>query len=264
MSFGNFKGRKRETERIITLLKADQFCTDDQIAFLKAQYITLVPFHNQVHIGYGLLFLIKREIPVTKFLLERQLFQLWLGHDAGHNGNSAESPEEKSLEICRQAFPCLNYHDAILNTKFPYAYSDKKIPYGTTLRNLDTLRPASGILADPKINGSVSGATLFHAFLFECGLLFLELNKPPLEWLEKGQLGFFFPQIRCSLIANMFDEEFSNFKQMMIGSWENEVKLGQLMSGEEGRAKLINAIDFLMNDVTLPEFVEFANGIDLK
>lgn len=261
MSFGDFKGRKREKNRILKTLR--EFMHKDHLKFFKEQYDYMVPFHNHVHIGYGSLFILKREIPISKIMQVASLFQLWLGHDAGHNGNAAESPELKSAEIYHYNFRDRSWR-AICDTQFPY-YGP--VQYGTTgrkLRTVDTLRPASGINAEPLFNCGVQNATPFQSFFFESGLYFLELKKEPLDWLTNGQQKFFFPQIRLAIAENDYAKNFPLYKKMTDMALDNESQLTRYLADAEGREKLLKAIGFLMNDVTLPEFIEFANGIGLR
>lgn len=260
--FGNFQGREKEMRRIMSLIQGEKVLTGMHLDFFMKKYDFMVPYHNHVHVGNGLLFLLSafRDSRLDPRVFT--LMNLWLAHDAGHNGNSAESPEEKSMQLYKEEkwFDIKVCPEGILDTKFPYAAPAECQPMGDYLRILDTLRPASGIVgADMLMNGCVYGITPFHAYLFENALLFLELNKEPLEWLEKGQVGFFFPQIFSTVTdkISVGNISFPFFPAMTSFAVKNLNRLKELLSTDEGKGKLLKAIEFLQGDVTLPEFVEF-------
>ncbi len=106
MSNFPFAGRTREKERVWSLvasemrdiLEALDIESDVVISgfknFLDRNYDDNVPYHGPVHVLYGLCYLFDESL---NYMYQNLVYDclIWLGHDAGHNGNSVESPEEK-------------------------------------------------------------------------------------------------------------------------------------------------------------------------
>ena len=290
-NFPNFAGRTREKERVWALVEpklADVFSGflyEEELntfvagmkVFLDKYYDAGVPYHGPVHVLYGLCFLLSQD-EMDEEVLARELL-LWLGHDAGHNGNAAESPEEKSMSIARAEFTPLADEaldinaawPAILMTKFPSDLEEKFSDAecfrrdGRLLRVLDTLRIAAGGVSANALG--LEDVDSFHVYLFECAGLWQELGMEPEAWLRKGQLGFFFQHLRacCRKVDVFFYAELvESDVELVAGAWKNHVRLSEIMSDGLTTSRLLELIDFAMkNDCTLPEFVSKAKELRL-
>lgn len=272
--FGNFEGRSRERDRLIKLLQADGAFVDlphHALEFVERNYDGSVPYHNPVHVLSGLLYLHHSDAPKLARIA-------WVGHDAGHNGSAAESPEVVSalltyewlksepgwLEAFR--FNPQECTESINDTRFPYGWPCRSEASGY-VRLADTLRIASG----DHVQYLGGGGTPFHAYLYEsvrfCDELHAAKNLPEwnargdlLTWLERGQVGFFFQTLIKDVLTG---DRFSGlaFNDAFVRLHENQRLLSILLSNEAGREKLLGIYDFLGKDVTFPEFVAYCRGM---
>ena len=278
--FPDFAGRKREKERAWNLIKGKFYRYAPAMKkFLDEYYDEKVPYHGPVHVLYGLAYLVGTKLVSGKRgeALEDLVFY-WLGHDAGHNGVAAESPEEKSFEILWNGEFGLNKYygfkqatkDCILTTKFPYALPMKNEGLGLIgseqMRMLDTLRVASGATA-PHL-GLKKMPDPFLVCMFESCGLWLELGLTPEAWLRKGQLGFFFPHLRdCLDDGQVFGHCRDHLDQpqatkLAVATWKNHQRLWEIMNDEKKKENFLALIAWAVgNDCTLPEFVKKAKEL---
>ncbi|MDP3985773.1 MAG: hypothetical protein Q8P82_03330 [bacterium] len=273
--FGSFAGRAREKARLLALLKSDGILDRMPLGvcdFIDDHYDTGVPYHGPTHVLSGLLYLGSREAPIGAQVV-------WIGHDAGHNGFAAESPEIVSAMHAFEwlherpdwlAANSINPQDCvepINDTRFPYAWPRRSAVSGW-VRLADTLRIASGDTAS-LLDGD---GTPFHAYFYESIRFCDELHATKkldiwnargdlLTWLGKGQIGFFFPAMEAAIAEG---DRFTGITVLMIQSlFQNHERLKKLLSSEAGAKKLLHAYDFLGDDITFPEFVVEARAIGL-
>jgi hypothetical protein len=63
----NFSGRRRESKEVLQAMNDDGVFVglpEDTIQFIHENYHTNVPYHNQVHVLYGLLWLHRNKAPL--------------------------------------------------------------------------------------------------------------------------------------------------------------------------------------------------------
>jgi hypothetical protein len=264
--FPQFEGRYREWARITPILK--EFVGPvlgslfpGWFEFLEAHYSLRVPYHNRIHIAYGLLWLVEQDAKAAAVLA-------WLGHDAGHNGNAKQSPESVSADILRDAIGHDDLRRAILHTAFPYV-SNPDEPQsqwrqkpaesveveGVWLRLADTYRPYAGLAG----NLGVAHLAFTDACFFECLGLSEELYEADgtttfLGWIENGQADFFPRQIDLGLDAGVFGSEIdvaeAHLSVEHIRNW-----LWSSVGDDRHIRDLLTLRRIWLGDVTLPEFV---------
>lgn len=271
-----FAGRKREKARVWKLIKKSfgDFAPDMK-KFLDEQYDESVPYHGPVHVLYGLAYLVGNGFARNSV---ENVILYWLGHDAGHNGVAAESPEEKSADIFTESNLFIERHRTsvhanmanacILGTKFPYPLDDRMVRLNEyyQLRMLDTLRVASGATAP--FLGLESAPDPFLVCMYESCGLWLELGIEPEIWLRKGQLGFFFPHLRdCLANGRVFGRLRDHVDQphdldFAVAIWKNHQRLYEIMMNDAKKTSFLALINWAVgNDCTLPEFVAMAKGL---
>lgn len=271
-TFPWFEGRTREEDRVLTHMRAAGVFADlppDTESFIHAKYSTTVPYHNRIHVLYGLAFMHKYGFPLRYRLS-------YVGHDAGHNGDGKQSPE---LTSAYHTYVWLNRHPAwlqereidpqdcaqdIMYTRFPYHPETMGLTDAGFMRTVDVFRIYSGMSYE---SVGVAGCNNLHIMMYESIPLFNEMvrdlaalddrEKAFVQWYLQiegwykrlsemegwstpskrlaGSMGFFFSQLSGIIPAFARDPEVSK-------------KLGQLYT-------------FLNSDVTLPEFIDFAKEV---
>lgn len=261
--FHHFAGRYREEARLAPILKSVVgpvlgSVFPNWFDYLMKTYASRVPYHNRIHVSYGLLWLVSQKAPVDVILA-------WLGHDSWHNGNAKLSPETASADALRDAIGHDNLRAIILHTVFPYVSGFDGAPdkwpqkpaetlEGGLIRLADTYRQYTGLT--PNLN--VEGATVMDVYLMEGIGLSHELYEVDgtttfPQWIINGQAGFFPTQIDLGIDADVFgkiDAEEAHAAVNRVRSW-----LKAVIADEAKFAALRQLHQFWMQDVTLPEFV---------
>lgn len=261
MPFENFGGRNRESTRIIRIMEDSDILNDlpnDTLQFILRNYSAEVPYHNRVHVLYGLLWLHHKGAPLLAKLS-------WIGHAAGHTGAKEQSPEVRSAFLTwlwlrnrtawlseRSIDPqdCTRIIDA---TRFPYIEdmeSDKMIQW---VRWTDVVRTTSGDTAQYLGTGK---AHRLCAYFFESAQVIREMSANESDfrnWFSKVQPPFF-KQVRNFITSDT----------LFLGAWEtiegfNELGkvLSYLRETINGDIILPRVYNFLSQDVTYPEFEDF-------
>ncbi|MBT5338753.1 hypothetical protein HN858_01550 [Candidatus Falkowbacteria bacterium] len=305
-NFPNFAGRIREKYRIwlhVAYLLKELFDDPETCIsynsiravnlvkkFLDKHYDEKVPYHGPIHVLYGLCYLLENQKDCDGSILF-DICLRWLGHDASHNGNAVESPEEKSLGISIDEFNGIfsplkigltshylpEYFKDILRTKFPYTL-DEESPedWVNFLRVLDTLRVAAGATSSESL-GLDEPADPFLINMFESGALWMELGMTPEDWIVKGQLGFFFPHLFECLNGSVFqimsdkweheDDPIwdqSNLPKLKAGVEANHQRLQEIVADQNQFQLFLRLINWSVHyDCTLPEYLAKAKEFGL-
>lgn len=268
MNFENFSGRSREVRQVMQLMyNEDVFVNlpQDTLEFIFTNYSDRVPYHNQIHVLYGLLWLHHKNAPLLAKLA-------WIGHDAGHNGIKEESPEVKSAYITWQwlknhtewlAAKGIDPQDGtriIDATRFPYTDRNNKNHWIQWVRWADTLRIYSGDTAQYLSGGKkVTDTKRFCACFFESAHVFQEMEPPTTDfglWLPTVQKPFF--RKLHALLASYalcLRPEMDGLRDTDIP--ENLKKMENLFLRLHKTDFLTNCYNFLSDDVTYPEFADF-------
>jgi len=262
--FHNFEGRFREKQRLIPIIKRVVGPVLNQIfpnwlEFLDSNCSLRVPYHNWVHTAYGLIWLVKENAPINAVLA-------YLGHDAKHNGNKDQSPENISADTLQKALGHDNLRNLIMQTVFPYVSNINGAPYEWSqkpaknldeawIRLADTYRPFVGL--NPGLG--VLETTPADIFGFECLGLDHELyeangNTTFAQWIINGQANFFPDQINLGMNAGVFGSIIDSVDALArveyIRSW-----LKDIIANENKFVALHELHRFAQQDITLIEFV---------
>lgn len=268
MSFENFSGRHCESDRALAHMK-DTGVFDDlpnfTINFLFEKYSPDVPYHNRVHVLYGLLWLHHKGAPLLAKLA-------WIGHDAGHTGIKEESPEVRSAFLTWQ---WLNNHTEWLTkrgidpqdctkiidaTRFPYTDRNNKNHWVQWVRWTDTLRIYSGDTAQYLIDGKeVTMTDRFCACFFEASQVFQEMKPSTTDfglWLPAVQKPFL-KKLHALLASHALclRPEMDGLHGTDIP--ENLKRMEKFFLPLHETDFLTRCYNFLSNDVTYPEFTDF-------
>lgn len=271
MNFENFGGRNRESTRVLDLMISIGVFKElpsDTVRFIQENYRTDVPYHNRIHVLYGLLWLHHKGAPLLAKLA-------WIGHDAGHNGIKEESPEVQSAYRTwlwlknhaewlteREIDPqdCTRIIDA---TRFPYVAGTEPGEMIQWIRWTDVMRNSSGDTAH-YLSGTCNRFVFldyrFCAYFFESSQISREMcpdQSDFIAWLPNAQLSFFESlqkMLKTEVLRGYYVKDQDD---ICVGFNQIEKLFTKLFDTEKGRVSLLSAYNFLSNDVTYPEFMDF-------
>lgn len=265
MLFENFGGRNRESIRVLDLMRSTGVFKElpsDTVRFIQENYHTDVPYHNRIHILYGLLWLHHKGAPLLAKLA-------WIGHDAGHNGIKEESPEVQSAFLTWQWLKNhrtwlaendgIDPQDGTLiidATRFPYVEGVEPGEMIQWVRWADVIRNVSGDTA-PYLD---TNTNRFCTYFFESSQLFREMcpgRSDFIAWYPNAQISFTTYLRKMMNSWNLGGYYVQNRPNMIEGFNEVEGFIVRLCNTEEGKTSLLRTYNFLSRDVTYPEFVDF-------
>lgn len=263
--FPQFEGRFREWSRLVPILKkvvgpALDPVLPNWLDVIGAQYTLRAPYHNNVHVAYGLIWLAASGAPVSAILA-------YLFHDAGHNGNAKLSPEATSADKAQEVLGYDDLRVAIMHTVFPYVTGMSGAPNqwpqkkaetvdGAWIRQADTLRPSMGTV-QPHLDAE--GATAVDAYLYESLGLWHELYEADgrmtfVQWIVNGQCAFFPGQLDLGLDAGVFGDTI-DVAAAHAGIEVSRSWLKGVVANEGKFAALRELSRHFLQDITFPEFV---------